>query len=269
MSCTTDSRFAGRRGSILMEFVIMLPFYLLLLGVAVLLGDFALRSIWLTHGDALVAYAAGDDSTMAKVYLWNNLFKMGETYTYGSGATMPLDMVTSDDKIVLAKPSFKGAWSYQVAGTATDRYALPPWARGWLGYSEWTYRTQSGGGKVPEGPVFGKLLAEGGEGRYAIVSRDLAGAGGARKYGFYTLMRSAKGRDGKRPYRRWTPAELSDGAALAAFGSKWYDNVYDEEFPTAKAEKLEDGEKADTDFPEKPGNRKDYPRGLMLELFSQ
>ena len=275
MSCTTDNRRpTGRGGSILMEFVIVLPLYLLLLGVAVLLGDFALRSIWLTDGDLLVAYAKGDGSEEVKAaamrYLWNDLFRMSEEYEYETGGKRPLDMVGSgDDKAVQADAKFEVAWSYQVAGTATDRYVLPPWARGWLGYSEWTYRTQSGGGEKPEGELFGKLLTDDGEGRYAIVSRDLAASGGTRKYGYYTLMRSADGRDGDKPYRRWSPAELSAKAPIAVFGSEWYDKVYGEKFPEAKAEDLEDGEESDAQFPKKNSGRGDYPRGTITGLLSQ
>lgn len=290
MSCTTDRRHpAGRGGSILMEFVIVLPFYLLLLGVAVLLGDFALRSIWITNGDVLVAYAKGDNpedeevseggfsykaATLAvKTCLFYDLFKMDEKYSYETGADKPLDMaVVGREKIVLADPKFKGAWSYHVAGLAVDKYALPPWARGWLGYSEWTYRTQSGGGKDPEGPVFGNLLSDADEGRYRIVSRDLDDAGGARQFGYYTLMRSRQCRDREKPCRRWTPAELSasDGfIAQVAFGDKWYQLVYDEPFPSAEAGKLEDGDDAEFQFQKKTPGRGDYPRNQLMGYLSQ
>lgn len=295
MSCTTDRRRpAGRGGSILMEFVIVLPFYLLLLGVAVLLGDFALRSIWLTNGDILVAYAKGDNpegkeasegdsyraATLAvKSYMFN-LFKMDEKYSYETGADKPLDMaVSGGDKIVLLDSSFGGAWSYQVAGLAVDKYALPPWARGWLGYSEWTYRTQSGGGKEPEGPVFSKLLTDADEGRYRIVSRDLADAGGERRFGYYTLMRSRQGRDRKKPYRSWTPAELSapkkNGSPVV--GDYWYLCVYKEPIPdkdkkngvVPTAEHLENGDDATVEFWNKPSGRGDYSRNVMMGYLSQ
>lgn len=269
MRCTTDSVC---RGSVILEFVIVLPLYLLLLGVAVLLGDLGLRSIWVTHADGLAVASGGDGSTAAKVYLGFQ-FPVTDLYEYEVGPEQPQDIPTLESATYRAKKdsaAFKGSWGAQVAGRGTDLYALPPWARGWLIYANATYNQDEGGGILPT------LLSTKSVGRLPVVSRDLKGSGGERKYGLYTLMRTVKARNRQKPYRAWGAKELSGsesdllGAPIeATVGTEWYKHVYGEPFLVSDAAKLDEkaDEKEDT-TPSRP-NRTSYPRGSAMLLMSQ
>lgn len=272
MRCTTDS---VRRGSVILEFVIVLPLYLLLLGATVLLGDLGLRSIWVTHADGLAVASGGDGSTAAKVYLGFQ-FPVTDLYEYEVGPEQPQDIPTFESATYRAKKgdeAFKGSWGAQVAGRGNDLYALPPWARGWLIYANATYH-QDDGGILPG--ILPTLLITNLVGRLPVVSRDLKGSGGERKYGLYTLMRTVKARNRQKPYRAWGAKELSgaksdalDAPLEATVGTEWYKHVYGEPFLVSDAAKLDEkaDEKEDED-PAKP-DRADYPRGSSLLIMSQ
>lgn len=250
-----------------MEFVIMLPFYLLLMGAAVMLGDVALRAIWATHGDGLVILSKGAESKLATGYLMLKQFPTTDLYEYEvGGVAQSQDVVTWQGATYRAKPDFKGAWGWQVAGTATDAYALPPWARGWLAYSENTYWEQSG---ERFGPNFALVLRDI-VGRLLVRSKDLNGSGGTRKYACYTLMRTPKAHDANQPYRRWKQADLSKCSLLPVTGTEWYNNVYGEPQMDADATKLDanDGQ-GDDSYPSKPSGRDEFPRAIGVAPLSQ
>lgn len=252
-----------RKGSVIMEFVIMLPFYLLLLGAAVLLGDVALRSIWVTHGDVLAGYSKGDNSTLADTYLRTVQLPMMTMYDYDVGGLQSQDFVASDSACYRAKESFKGAWGWQTAGKVTDYYALPPWARAWLIYADETYRYGSHDGYEGDFALFLKNMV----GRQPIISREEE----KRKFRAYSLMRTAKARNLSQPYRRWKAQDLSDCGTLGAVtSSHWYKNVLDEPFFDSKAENLDNhtDQKVD-EYPKKPSGRDDFPRSMTMEPLCQ
>lgn len=273
MRCTTDSVLPG---SVIMEFVIVLPLYLLLLGAAVLLGDLGLRSIWVTHADGLAVASGGDGSAAAKLYLGKQ-FPVADFYEYEVGPKLPQDIPCFESATRRAKSgdeAFRGSWGAQVAGLGSDQYALPPWARGWLVYAAATYRHEDDGGFLPG--ILSGLLNTNFVGRLRVVSRDLKGSGGQRKYGLYTLMRTVKARNRQKPYRAWGAKELSgaksdamDAPLVATVGTEWYKHVYKEPFLDSDPAKLD--EKADGNedgYPSKP-SRSDYPRGSSLLIMSQ
>ena len=64
MSCIIKpmKRIADSRGSVLMEFVIVLPLYICLFGMLFLIGDMGLKVAALAVGDRAAAFDAGDRS---------------------------------------------------------------------------------------------------------------------------------------------------------------------------------------------------------------
>ena len=70
MSCIIKpmKRIADSRGSVLMEFVIVLPLYICLFGMLFLIGDMGLKVAALAVGDRAAAFDAGDRSGTSFAY---------------------------------------------------------------------------------------------------------------------------------------------------------------------------------------------------------
>ena len=101
MSCTTDKGFSvlrQKRGSILMEFVIVLPIYFVLFGYVFLLGDLGLKTIALATGDRDAAMDAGD--------------RWGYSYSVFAGNQIERSGLRSAQSATFrADEDFNGAWS--------------------------------------------------------------------------------------------------------------------------------------------------------------
>ncbi len=247
-----------------MEFMLVLPLYILLMGMAFSLGEMGVKTIALASGDRVLSHAV-DGAGQSLAGTMRNLMFPQDTMPYNDAdvkTSEALDQIRCDKKTYRADPQFKGAWSWQSAGRAGDDYALPPWTRGWLQYPHAYYMSRTGGGAAKG--AFGELLQEGAVGRTLLGSKDTEGA--IRVYSYYTLKRTDKGRQNG-AYRQWKNASLLKTSGF--FGApNWYENVYDEKFADADGKKLDGSSQGADSLPSQPGGS-DYDRCTQLMIWSQ
>ena len=286
MSCITKrSRNRVCAGSILMEFVIVLPIYILFFGMAFALGDIGLKAIGLASGDRLGAFAKGmEEMTMAKVQLMTRLFHMTPDQILSYNDDIRTDALS--DQVMFSSAltyrrdgEFQGSWTWLASSSSCDAYALPPWTRGWLQYPNKVLVDKLGETEVvgSNDGTLGKLLISGRLGRANIYSRDVQGPSGdpgrVRLYNYYVLTRADGGRSG---YRSWDAGNLAKSSFLPVTGAVWKQKVYDEQmvyetdFCDAAAALDTDGQTADANEPPAtPSERSDYKRFYLFTQWSQ
>lgn len=256
-----------------MEFMMVLPVYLLLLGMAFSLGEMGLKAIGLAHGDRLLSHAVDGSAASVLQVLYRTRLFPADVLSWGDdvGYSSLQDMLRDAKGTYRADEKFKGAWAWQTAGRASDDYALPPWTRGWLQYPHAHYSATTGDSSGADRGAFGDLLPAGRLGRTLIQSKETGGK--TRVYNYYTLKRTALAR-GKNAYRNW-----KDGALLRTtgyFGSpNWHANVYKEpsidpdgEVDVADPEKLDKASQDGDELPSPPSGD-DYDRCSQLMIWSQ
>ena len=189
-----------KTGSVLMEFIIVLPIYMLLLGFAFVIGEMSLTTIHLAgSGDRTQSFSSKYDleKPFEKFETAASPDKDGRTeFDYNGDADMGSSVKVSDYKgesrVYVADNTIEGPWVEMTAGNVVDNYTLPPWTRGIVAY--WyrqNYETTDGTTQV-DGPV-NEMLKPGGTHRTKVMGKDLSAAGGdGRKFGFYTLRRLVK-----------------------------------------------------------------------------
>lgn len=245
-------------GSVLMEFIIVLPIYFLLIGFVFVSGELMLQSIRLA-GQADRSLSLGEESVMMLLTevdnpTYNEIGKQSSSYRH--------DIAQG----VFAE-GFPGAWVKFVRAKAMDDYTLTPLTRGFVAF--WYHdndrkmeRTSAGAGEDVMGgdnPLEEMLNEE--AKRVEMIGKNL----GDRKYGHYMLVRSEQGRisEDRQPYRTWPAGNL--------LPSEWRrcgrgDGVA-ELLPEVTESKLEEILASGVVAPEKVANlRKDYSRD---ERFSQ
>ena len=248
MSCSTDSR----RGSILMEFVLVLPIYLALLGGLFLVGDMGLNAIRISIADNDLAMDAGDR----------------EGYSFEPFKELQMrderSKVLSASRTYRVDESFNGAWSWQAAGRASFAYKLPSWGGGLISYPYLRYGDVTSGGGV-----LGALV---GGGSVVFHSKDYSLGNTVRAYNYYTLKRTDIARD-PNAYRNWdsqgntSESWLTDSVDGIQY---WYTYVYGEEYADSDPCNLDSASTQGKDsLPGAPGGRKEYERFSTFITWSQ
>lgn len=235
MSCSTDFR----HGSILMEFVLVLPIYIFLLGALFLIGEIGLNAIRISSGDRDVAMDAGDRGGYSLSPFRNR--QMGEEKSNVSSV---------DDSTYRVDENFQGSWSWQSAGRVSFSYKLRSWGSAMVSYPLLYYNGSTSGG--------GFLATLVGGGRAVFHSKDFSlGAGVVRSYNYYTLKRTDLARN-PGAYRNWD----SDMLVLRAGGEPyWRGKVYDEAFADADGQKLDSSSQSSDDtLPSPPDGAGEYGR---------
>ena len=263
----------GRRGSVLMEFLLVIPIYLLLLGMAFSLGEMGLKAIGLAHGDRLLSHAVDGQAAGVLQNLYRTRLFPSDTISWGDdiGVSGKQDSLRDAKGTYRADEGFKGAWVWQTAGRAGDDYALPPWTRGWLQYPHAHYSATTGDFSGADDGAYGDLLAVGSLGRTLIESKDTSSK--VRVYNYYTLKRTALAR-GRNAYRNWKEPSLLRTTGYAG-SPNWHGNVYKEPgidpdggVDVADPEKLDAAEQGGDELPSPPGGS-DYDRCTQLMIWSQ
>ena len=279
------ARAAGpaRRGSILMEFVLVLPIYIAFLGMVFAIGEMGLKAICLAAGDRLGAFARGsDDTDDARSFLQKKLVAMNvaNLVSYGDDVmvTAYQDDVDFAELVTYRKDSsFKGAWAWLVAATAEDSYALPPWARGWLQYSVQQFASSTDGQSSSDEGAMGDLLTLHSLGRVVMRSKDIYDDTfnpRERKYNYYVLTRTEAGRKGYRLDSIWDAGNLARMESMFG-GWIWQNYVAEEPYVyngSGAAASLDDKGSSDddsNDSPEKQDRRGEYGRYDQFLLWSQ
>lgn len=210
-----------------MEFVIVLPIYLILLGFVFMVGEMSLHGVHLaSSGDRTIAVTQGGDG------YWDSGWNLNAAESEIANAISPFSnhvnqVLNYREEGVYAKvsnfrrqvagrvadPNFNGPWSWLVASTLRDEYALTPWTRGmvktWANMERMVKMTEPPESLGPD-TVLSKLFSGVGLGRISMTSKEL---GNVNSYAYYTLMRNNKGR---KSYRSWGHGVIVDGVASNA-----------------------------------------------------
>lgn len=251
MSCSIDE-LGVRPGSILMEFVMVLPIYIFLFGAIFLIGEIGLNAVRISVGDRDVAMDAGDREGCS--FAPFGLMQMGEEIE---------NVHSKESRTYRADENFHGAWSWMSAGRTWFSYKLRSWGSAMVSYPFLRYN-----GSTSNGGVLASLV---GGGEVVYHSKDFSLADKVRAYNYYTLKRTDLSR-APEAYRNWKPNQLvvSDG------GSQYWDScVYDESYLyeepfNSVADKLDSSLPQGSDSnPSPPEGRIEYERFDSFITWSQ
>ena len=253
MSCSIDSR----RGSILMEFVLVLPIYIFLFGALFLIGEMGLNAIRISTGDRDVAMDAGDKTGHSLVPFKNK--QMGEEKG---------NVTAVDSRTYRTDTDFQGAWSWQSAGKTSFSYRLRSWGSALVSYPFLNYNGSTSGGGILGTLVGGRAVL--------FHSKDYSLSDKVRSYNYYTLKRTDLARD-PQAYRNWDSwdedgkQDTSISRLADSSGGKqyWYSKVYDEKFADSNPDKLDGGSQGGDSLPSRPSGRKEYKRFEGFVTWSQ
>ena len=207
-----------------MEFVIVLPIYLILLGFVFMIGEMSLHGVHLAaSGDRTIAVTQGGEG------FWESGWNLGVAESEIARAISPSSnhvnqalnyreegvsaKVSRFKSEVAGKVVDRGSWSWLVASTLRDEYTLTPWTRGmvktWANMERMVKMTESLE-SLGSDTVLSRLFSGVGVGRISMTSKDL---GSVNAYAYYTLMRNNKGRSS---YRSWGHGAIVDAVASKA-----------------------------------------------------
>lgn len=208
---------AMRRGSVMMEFIIVFPIYLVLWGATFAIGDMLIHSNRLTSADRIAAFeaaftASGRVDTLARGNVsgvWN--FVTGLLFR-PLGLTEIADDRTAQDALSYAGTTAvhyahdNAPWTMCVATTARDDYKLMGGGTlGQLLFADWYLSDATGTDQADANSPLGDWRA----GRRTAMSskESVADALGGNRYSYYTLRR-----------RRWTGASWHECAEYDSDG---------------------------------------------------
>lgn len=267
-----------RKGSVMMEFLLVVPIYLALLGGTFIVGDMLIRSIKLAHADRLWAMSRdefGAETDLALADLFPNF-----VFDYEDKMmSVPNDTLQPFGKTHRADDDFEWAWTLQMAGRVGDDYHHPPWSRGLFAFASDTWDDTV---KHLEKKVAYKArtMAD----KMADTVRIFAMERNVRLYDYYTLKRSALARGSKSSknphFRYWKPENLTnvpiDYGRLAVsdlipvWGATWFSKVYAEPFAETNPAELDKSlQDPPGSLPDQPTWRTEYNRFPSFLLWSQ
>lgn len=203
------------KGSVLMEFLIVLPIYIVLMGGLFLLGEMVVNSIRNVSSDRLAAL--GVDSIYVETWSTNTI-NSSVRLLYGMDTDDGVSLPGRIFGVKYANRKFAGPWTVCASSRAFDSYKAPLWTRGWLSYSDWFLSDATESRRVAdEDPMFASLLDGG---RIPIYSRT-----GGHTMSYFTLKRVKRG---GAPH--WRSNDLGGRALVDARNdvATWYQNVYSE-----------------------------------------
>lgn len=250
--------YRNERGSVLMEFVIVLPIYMLLLGFAFVSGELALQAIRLSASADRTCAMAHDKFDLFKRAVsphdardganggdWDQdaTWQEDDAFMHSyegdpNGGTLAVSEYATNKIEGVADADFEGPWTKVVAAKVKDDYTLTPLTRGFVAfwYGENDRRIEDMGGNATEG-VLDDILKDG-IGRVEMVGKDLTG----RDYGYYCLQRNEYGRKG---YRTWDAGNL-------ALNSAWQNYVLSDIIAPSDYEDIEDAKRVKEETPSRP-----------------
>lgn len=263
----------AERGSVLMEFIIVLPLYMILLGMTFFYGELSLHGVNLAaSADRTVTAVRGGEGWAG----WGGytaghaMSKVGEAISpsrdvqeetlqyHEEGTSDKPSSYTKHHVGQVAKSSFRGSWSWLVAATVEDDYAMTPWTRGMVGtwaHLERLVEMTEAPDAVSSDSVLGTLFG-GGLGRAKMTGKDVV-TSGVSGYSYYTLTRNSNGRVDKKSYRHWDAGALVDAVASDA---TWNKCVYAEDWQLAEDYASMTSEEKGNPPPDYPGDRSLYNR---------
>ena len=227
------------RGSVLMEFIIVFPIYLVLMGGVFMVGDMLVKATRLASADRVLAF---DIEGNANARGWPFVVDKETSKSYLSEVLFPnsqdSDPDSDNEDLVLesnakkltryANRDFEGPWSVAVATRTKDRYKLSPWTKGWLNFVIGFFDSSVHAPDMPSDNI-SRELYDGN--RYNIFAKDCT-----RTYSYYTLrrVRNYDSSDLNNLYRA-IPQSLADAGRLVdadvSRNPSWMKGVRDEPWP--------------------------------------
>lgn len=182
---------AGRRGSVLMELIVVFPIYLVLFGGLFMIGDLLIKVARLPSAERSVAFELGDVANLRTEIRTRLYHDDREVNDRGEAADL-IDADTADKPGLseyYADASVEGPFSLRSAVKLKDGYYLPGGVtRGQLAYADWFFGDTVGAERA-SGDMATMLD---GTSRVNLRSKDNS-AGRVRYYNYYTLKRYRAG----------------------------------------------------------------------------
>lgn len=224
--------YKKRRGSVLMEFIIVFPIYLVLFGGVFMIGDMVIKTARLASAERTRAFdiAADDRANSNADAGWNAIREL----------LFPPVAGDAEDKIT-EKPApvryhaqgteFRGPWTVSVGSKIQDAYKLPAWTRGWLKFAHWFFADATGDAdELDTGDnVMLPLL----NGRSAMIFSKNWNKGVEYNYYTYRRTRDYTSSDLPKMYRAM-PRAFEDAGRIVdakAKDASWNKFVFRESFP--------------------------------------
>ena len=258
-----------RRGSVLMEMIVVFPIYLVLFAGLFMLGDMLVRAIWLTSADRVASYDVANPSGLAsgwRVLLSETVDQFGR-----GGLNSRQDTLSWSPYSYYSDTSFKGPWAFCAGAKTSDRYRLLETVRGQLASADFLVSHASGERRVG-GDGLGTLLQSGGRNRIESKAYDV---GREFTYNYYTLRRQRyTAADLTKTYRAMPKKDHDDprkhaGRLVDAAEDRrpsWKVGVAQEKWPEVGGGKETDSNRYGNRMPELHG--REYTRYRQFEAWS-
>ena len=270
MAMKTFHKIDSDSGSVLMEFIVVLPIYMILLGYAFVIGEFALQTIHLaSSADRSYATAMKNDIAEEMFSFFSlaaspdkDLVEPEFSYAGDGGGSEKVSSYRKERIDRVADATFLGPWTKAVAAWVKDDYTLTPYSRGLVAF--W-YRHQYNMTEelrtLDNTTPLDEILNSG-VGRTEMVGKELKDENGnvVRKYGFYSLMRNGAARVST-AYRKWPAGGL-------ATGNVWHEKVYKEKPASVDYEEVDLGAREGLAAPGSATDVPDYTRDSNLAAWS-
>lgn len=261
-------RLLQNNGSIVLEFLLVMPIYFALIGGTFWIGDLLLNRDNLLISDRLATGHWGgrhdwdndkrkqnDDTMRSRLN-----FRLFDIMNQSPGNSPIVTNVVQSR--VLQDTNY--SWS-QTVGSKTSLWApQPSWTRGWLHGNDTAWR------KTIQGTA--SVLVTNVTSMLQQLPTDIIGMNARiSEYNFLnvSLMRTKKGEDG---YRSWKPASLCHEDGIPVINAVWYTKVYAEEYPLHSLDKLKQEmlpENTDSEADYGENGQSDYARFPTYVLWGQ
>lgn len=211
------------RGSVMMEFIIVMPIYLVLFGVTCAIGDILVHSGRLLSADRFSAFFADEENKVAVKGWVETMFKQPSGGDERAANGRKLNELTIDSDWHYAEPS--APWSVCAAAKTTDRFYIA--AGGGLaqvlGGKHWI---ETGTGKLDTGDFWADFGRSGYKTLYSRSGVKL----GTYSRSYYVLKRKKYFENGRKvkTWRDVPESSLMTRRGTRDGGSAWRDEVYDE-----------------------------------------
>ena len=227
-------------GSVLMEFIIVLPIYLVLMGGVFMVGDMLVKATRLASADRVLAFDIEGTGNRG----WPFVVEGSTLRSNLSTVLFPNsqdpdsdneDLVLEPDESLTryADRNFNGPWSVAVATRTKDRYKLSPWTKGWLNFAIGFFDRSVHAPDMPSDNVSRELY---GGNRHDIFAKYCI-----REYSYYTLRRVRNyNTDDLNNLYRAMPQSLADAGKLVdgvGDGAAWCRGVRAEPWPNVEEDK--------------------------------
>lgn len=255
--------FQSERGSVMMEFIIVFPIYLVLFASVMAIGDMLVHSIRLPSAERIAVFDIGE---WQQDQYWNRvldtLFHPNDEFADqadASGSRKQDDLSRAGDLHHVADLSVEGPWSVLAGITVRDDYLLPVGGTaGQLAFCDWYFADVTDGKQA--GGDFGNLIS--GTARMEMRSKVAGAANRTYAYNYYTLKRK-RYQVGAGVGLTWrdhnrSPGDLLVASGLDAGNRRWEDCVKNEKWH--KYEEISEAEDNTEQPPSKETGAAKYTR---------